>query len=184
MKENEVLKVIRGRRSVLRFDATPVSNEDLEAILEAGRWAPSFANAQPWTFVVVRDEEKKRKLGQVIERIAFAHRGQLALSGKGFGDAPVVVAVVVDPLKDPQHHIEAGAAAAQNMALMAHSLGLACFWAGLARKGPEEEVRKILRLPRGVRVVALLPMGRPAYTPRDGERAPLSEIVRYEVREK
>ncbi|MGB9861933.1 MAG: nitroreductase family protein, partial [Candidatus Bipolaricaulaceae bacterium] len=47
--------MIRGRRSVLRFEPDPIPEEDLEKILEAGRWAPSYANSQPWKFVVVKN---------------------------------------------------------------------------------------------------------------------------------
>lgn len=176
MTTNEVLKVIRGRRSVLRFEPQPVTDDALEAILEAGRWAPSFANSQPWTFVVVRDEETKHKLGRLVERIAFAHRGQFAMAGTGTGDAPVVIAVVVDPVKDPRHWVEAGAVATQNMALMAHSLGYASYWAGLGGKA-EVEARRILGVPRGMRVASLLPIGRPAYAATEAERTPLAQIV-------
>lgn len=179
MTTNDVLNAVRSRRSVLRFEPKPVTDDELEAILEAGRWAPSFANSQPWTFVVVREENTKRELGQLVERIAFAHRGQFAVSGKGTGDAPVVIAVVLDPVKDPQHWVEAGAVATQNMALMAHSLGLASYWAGLSGKS-EAEARRILAIPKGMRVAALLPVGKPAYAPRAGERAPLSSIVRHD----
>ncbi|HAZ27764.1 TPA: hypothetical protein DCY67_03975 [Candidatus Acetothermia bacterium] len=184
MTTNDVLKAISGRRSVLRFEATPVSDGELEAILEAGRWAPSYANSQPWTFVVVRNEETKRELGKLVERIAFSRRGQVALSGKGVGDAPVVIAVVADPVKDPRHWIEAGAVATQNMALMAHSLGLSSYWAGLVGQGggrsAEAEAGRILEIPRGLRVVALLPIGKPAYEPKDGTRVPITEIVRHD----
>ena len=177
MTTNDVLNAIRGRRSVLRFTSKPVTDDELETILEAGRWAPSFANSQPWTFVVVREEGTKRDLGRLVERIAFAHRGQFAVSRTGTGDAPVVIAVVLDPVQDSQHWIEAGAVATQNMALMAHSLGLASYWAGLVGKS-EGEARRILAIPRGMRVVALLPIGHPAYTPKEGERTPLVQIVR------
>ncbi|HEU67722.1 MAG TPA: nitroreductase [Candidatus Acetothermia bacterium] len=177
MTTNDVLRAIRGRRSVLRFEPKPVGEDELQAVLEAGRWAPSFANSQPWTFIVVRDQETKSKLGNLVERLAFARRGQVALAGKGVGDAPVLIAVVVDPVKDRGHWVEAGAVATQNMALMAHSLGLASYWAGL-RGRAEAEVKRILGIPRGMRVVALLPLGRPAYVPREVERVPLSEIVR------
>ncbi len=179
MTSNEVLNAIRGRRSVLRFEAKPVTDDEIEAILEAGRWAPSFANSQPWTFVVVRDENTRRELGQLVDRIAFAHRGHYAVSGKGTGDAPVLIAVVLDPVKDPQHWVEAGAVATQNMALMAHSLGLASYWAGLGGKS-EAEARRILGVPKGLRIASLLPIGRPAYAPKPGERAPLAGIVRYD----
>lgn len=163
MITNEVLNAIRGRRSILRFEPTPVKDEELEAILEAGRWAPSFANSQPWTFVVVRDEKVRQELGALVERIAFAHRGQFAMTGKGIGDAPVVIAVVVDPVKDPQHWVEAGAVATQNMALMAHSLGLASYWAGLGgsprpRRGGSSGSRK--------------GCGSPPFSPSAGRRTP------------
>ncbi|MCX7037956.1 MAG: nitroreductase family protein, partial [Spirochaetes bacterium] len=53
MKENDVLRAIRGRRSVIRFTDAPVSDEQVDTILEAGRWAPSYINSQPWEFIVV-----------------------------------------------------------------------------------------------------------------------------------
>lgn len=174
----DLLEVMRGRRSVLRFKADPIPEGDLEKILEAGRWAPSYANAQPWKFVVVRDPERRRALGALVERILVFRPGRVALAALGLGDAPVVIAVAVDPVRDPLHHLEAGAAATQNMALMAHALGYASFWAGVAgRSEVEREVKRLLGLPRSWRVVALLPVGKPAYEPEPGQRLPLSEIV-------
>lgn len=174
----ELLAVIQGRRSVLRFKPDPVPEEDLQQILEAGRWAPSYANSQPWKFIVVRDPATKRALGALVERILVFRPGRVALASAGLGEAPVVIAVVVDPARDPSHHLEAGAAAVQNMALMAHALGYATFWAGVAdRKEVEREIKKLLGVPRGMRVVALLPLGKPAYEAEPGQRLPLSEIV-------
>lgn len=181
---NEVLKAIRERRSVLRFKPEPVPEDKLELILEAGRWAPSYANSQPWTFVVIRDEETKKRLGALIDRIALARRGRIAISGKGIGNAPVVIAVVVDPWRDPRHFVEAGAVAAQNMALAAHSLDLASYWAGVyepggGRRSVEAQVKRILGVPRELHVIALLPIGYPAYQARS-ERAELADIVRHD----
>lgn len=178
---NEVLEAIKGRRSVLRFTEEPVPENKLELILEAGRWAPSYANSQPWRFIVVRDQEKKRKLGELVERIALANRGRVAISGRGLGNPPVVIVVVVDPLRDPRHFLEAGAVAAQNMALAAHSLGLASYWAGVyepggSRHSVERQVKKLLGVPRELRVVAMLPIGVPAYH-ADSDRVELSQLV-------
>jgi nitroreductase len=178
---NEVLKAIRERRSVLRFAEEPVPEDKLELILEAGRWAPSYANSQPWKFIVVRDPEKKRKLGELVERIVLGSRGRVAVSGRGLGDPPLVIVVVVDPLRDPRHFLEAGAVATQNMALAAHSLGLASYWAGVyelggGRHSVERQVKKILAIPRELRVVALLPIGVPAYQ-ADSERVELASLV-------
>lgn len=174
----DLLEIMRGRRSVLRFTDDPIPEEDLQKILEAGRWAPSYANSQPWKFVVVRDSESRRALGQVVERVLVFRPGRVALSSAGLGGAPVILAVVVDPVRDPLHSLEAGAAAAQNMALMAYALGYASFWAGVAGRGEvEREIKRILGVPRGMRVVALLPLGKPAYEPEPGQRRPLEEIV-------
>ena len=182
--ENQVLQAIKGRRSVLRFKPDPVPEEVLKLILEAGRWAPSYANSQPWTFIVIRDEELKAELGKLVHRIALARRGRIAISGKGIGEAPLVIAVVVDPCRDPRHFVEAGAAAAQNMALAAHSLGLATYWAGIyepggGRRSVESQVKRLLGVPREMHVIALLPVGVPAYE-ATSDRIELAELVRQD----
>jgi nitroreductase len=173
MLENEVLKAIRGRRSVLRFSDAAVSDDQLNAILEAGRWAPSYINSQPWGFVVVRDAAVRAKIGSVLKRVT--------ISWQGFAQAPVIIVVTVDASLDPRHHVEDGAAAAQNMAIMAHSLGLSTFWAGVLEPGdaggtPEDELRQTLGVPRKRRVVAVLPVGVAGYEAKS-DRKPMSEIV-------
>jgi nitroreductase len=173
MLDNEVLKAIKGRRSVLRFDDGSVSEDHLEAILEAGRWAPSYINSQPWEFIVVRDSRLRMRAADILRRVT--------ISWQGFAQAPVIVVVAVDASTDPRHHLEDGAAAAQNMALMAHSLGLASFWAGVhgetdGHGTPEDELRLLLRVPRRLRLVAAMPIGAPAYR-AESTRRPLSEMI-------
>ncbi len=188
MSDNDVLKAIRDRTSIFRFQEDPVTDEKLEMVLEAGRWAPSYANSQPWTFIVVRDEDKRRALGGLVQRIAIARRGNIGMTSPGIGNAPVVIAIAVDPWRDSKHFVEAGAIAAQNMALMASSLGLGTFWAGVfdmegRRRSIEGKVKKLLSIPREMRVVALLPLGIPAYSPKREEgtrRAEVSDFVRYD----
>jgi nitroreductase len=157
-------------------------------VLEAGRWAPSYANSQPWTFIVVRDESKRRALEELVLRISLANRGSIGLTTSGTGNAPVVIAIAVDPWRDNKHYIEAGAIAAQNMALVASSLGLGTFWAGVfdlegKRRSIEGKIKKVLGIPKEMRVIALLPLGVPAYSPKHDSqtrRADLSDFVRYD----
>ena len=183
-----MLKAIRDRISIFRFQEDPISDEQLDTILEAGRWAPSYANSQPWTFIVVRDEDKRLALGELVERIALARRGKVGITGPGIGDAPVVIAIAVDPWRDSKHFVETGAVAAQNMALTASSLGLATFWAGVynsegSRRSIEGKIKKLLGIPKEMRVIALLPVGIAAYNPHhktEARRMDLSEFVRYE----
>jgi len=188
MQENEVLSAIRDRISIFRFQEDPITDEQLDTILEAGRWAPSYANSQPWTFVVVRDENRCRALGDLVHRIALARRGNVGISGPGIGGAPAVIVIAVDPWRDSKHFVETGAIAAQNMAIAASSLGLATFWAGVynpegGRRSIEGKVKKLLGIPKEMRVIALLPVGVPAYNPHhktEARRMDLSEFVRYE----
>ena len=164
---NDVLKAIRNRRTVRRFKSNPVDEEMLQMILEAGRWAPSFSNLQPWKFIVIRDPGLKTSLDKE------ARQSVLHL---GINQAPVVILVCVDRRIDPIHAIEAGAAATQNMTLAAHSLGLGAGWIGIWGTEAETSIQKLLKLPETVRVVSLLPVGVPDESP-DGHRKPLQELT-------
>jgi len=165
--ENPVLRAIKERRSVNRFKPDEVPQDKLEAILEAGRAAPSWTNTQPWKFIVVKDPETRRKLAEIA----------LTITGVGIKEAPVTIVVAVDPKADPYHHVEDGAAATQNMSLAAHGLGLGSFWVGVLEKGASaDRVKKLLGIPKSHRVISILPVGVPALT-LTKTRKPLSEIV-------
>ncbi|HYA92460.1 MAG TPA: nitroreductase family protein [Thermodesulfobacteriota bacterium] len=166
---NEVLKAIRDRRTVRRFKSNPVDEEMLQMILEAGRWAPSFSNLQPWRFIVIRD------LGL---KIALDREARQSVLHLGINQAPVVILVCVDRRIDPLHAIEAGAAATQNMTLAAHSLGLGAGWIGIWGTEAEASIQKLLKLPETVRAVSLLPIGIPDESP-EGHRKPLEELTQF-----
>jgi nitroreductase len=166
---NEVLKAIRNRRTIRKFRSNPVDDEMLDLILEAGRWAPSFSNLQPWRFIVITDLNLKMALDKAA-RQSVLHWG--------INEAPVVILVCVDRGIDPLHAIEAGAAATQNMTLAAHSLGLGAGWIGIWGTEAEASIQKLLKLPETVRAVSLLPIGVPDESPR-GRRKPIEEFVQF-----
>jgi len=164
---NEVLKAIRTRRTIRRFKSDPIKEEDLQTILDAGRWAPSFSNLQPWRFIVIKNAGIKGALDEA------AKKDVLHL---GINEAPVVILVCVDRRIDPLHAIEAGSAAAQNMTLAACSLGLGAGWIGIWGTEAEASIQKLFKLPETVRAVSLLPVGLPDETP-EGIRKPLKEFI-------
>ncbi len=166
---NEVLKAIRNRRTVRRFKSNPVDEEMLQMILEAGRWAPSFSNLQPWRFIVIRDSGLK---------IALDEEARKSVLHLGINQAPVVILVCVDRRIDPLHAIEAGAAATQNMTLAAQSLGLGAGWIGIWGTEAEASIQKLLKLPETVRAVSLLPIGVPDESP-EGHRKPLEDFTQF-----
>jgi nitroreductase len=169
---NEVLDAIMQRRSIYQFKPEAVPTEKITSILEAGRWAPSYANSQPWEFITVTDSRLKQEIVEITRESMAAHAG---IEG-----AHVIIATCVDPEKDPYHFVEDGAVATQNMALAAHSLGLATYWVGILsstndRKSVEHRIKEVLDIPEEIRLISLLPIGVPAYSIKK-ERKRLEEI--------
>lgn len=170
--DNQVLEAIENRRTVARYENIAVKDVEVSAILEAGRWAPSWINKQPWNFIVIRDQKTREQLSDVVPTTFV----------QSLKEAPICVAVVVDTEEDPYHFTEAGAAAVQNMALTAYSLGLNTSWIGVfdakeQKNAAEDKVKKILEVPKKNRVVALLPVGHAKGDVPKKERKALSQIV-------
>jgi nitroreductase len=169
---NEVLDAIIQRRSIYQFTSEAVPGEKINSILEAGRWAPSYANSQPWEFIVVRDSRLKEEIVEIARATMAAHAG---IEG-----AQAIIVTCVNPKKDEYHFIEDGAVATQNMALAAHSLGLSSYWVGIfdladAENSLEKHIKRALGIPRQLRVMSLLPVGVPAYS-AEKQRKRLEEI--------
>ena len=161
------------RFSCRSYQDKPVPPEHIEAILEAGRWAPTAGNLQPWRFHVVRNHGLRRDL-------ALAAHGQDFLSA-----APVVIAVCAVPEQSGATYGERGrslyclqdtAAAAQNILLQATMLGLGAVWVGAFR---ESAAARALSLPEGEKPVALIAVGYSAEPmPQDRTRKGLEDVVR------
>jgi len=159
----DVLTAIKERRSIRRYEPKPVSRDQLEQVLEAGRWAPSASNRQPWKFIVVTDETVKKRLAQV------------ATYGSFLAQAPAAIAVVIDP-QGSTHPVEDGAAATQNMLLAAHALGLGACWIGSYGSAYEDRAKEILRVPHDRRLLSIIALGYPAESPRSS-RLEFSKMV-------
>jgi len=171
----DIFEIFKLRRSIRAFTEEDVSDEQIEKILEAARWAPSAGNIQPWEFIVVRRPDIKRDLARA------------ALNQTFIEEAPVVIVACADEIRSGRIYgnrgvnlycIQDTAAAIENMLLAACALGLGACWVGAF---DEEAARKILRIPRGVRPVAMIPVGYPAEKPSPPRKRPLKEIVHYET---
>lgn len=166
----DVITAIRTRRSIRSYLDRPIEDEKLEAVLEAGRLAPSASNLQEWRFVVVRDEGTRQKL-------TLAARGQ-----RFVGQAPVVIvacALITDhvmPCGQVSYPIDL-AIAVDHMTLKAVEEGLGTCWIGAFDEG---EVKRILGIPERVRVVVLLPIGYPARVPSSTPRKPKGETFVFD----
>ncbi len=177
----DLLEAIRTRRSVRKYSDKPVEDDKLEAVLEAVRLAPSWANMQCWRMVVVRDQKVKEAISDLsyVESY-FAPKGYKANpSKKALVEAPVVIVLCAEPqqsgsLWGQSYYLVDAGIAAENLMLAARGQGLGTVFVGVY---DEVKVKGILSIPATVRVVGLFPLGYPAVEQKDGPpRKPMQEI--------
>ncbi len=171
----ELLEAITKRRSIRAFKKQDLPQGTVEKLVEAATHAPSAGNVQPWAFVVAASADMKRALSSA------------AYSQKQVEEASAVIVVCADEKRAEERYgvkgktlycLQDTAAAIQNILLTACSLGLGSCWVGAFK---EEQVRKLIRAPDGVRPVALIPVGYPDEAPKARDRRPLSEIMHRET---
>lgn len=171
------MNTIQQRRSIRRFQERDLPDDILTKLLEAARWAPSWANTQCWNFVVVRDNETKRKIQETV-----SPRNP---SSKAIVNAPVLL-VVCGQLKrsgyyNDQYPTKFGdwfmydlGLATQNLCLAAHDSGLGTVIVGLFE---HDKVGEIIKLPPEHEVLVLIPVGYPDHDPSPPKRRELDEFV-------
>lgn len=191
----DFFEVVQTQRAMRRLKADPVSDADLWTMLEAATMAPSGGNLQPWNFVVIRDAEKKRKIGdwylEAWERTYGPARETMLANpamartynsadhlARHLADVPVLVLAT---LRRGNRAVEAtfGASiypAVQNLMLAARALGLGTTLTTLHRFH-EEDVRALLDIPADVETMALIPVGFPAGKFGRPSRLPVEKVV-------
>lgn len=161
------LELMASRRSVRRYDAKKISDEDLISILEAGRQAPSAANRQPVKFVVVTDDELKK-----------------GFSNAPFNDfikkAPVVIVACADVknILTGKWAVVDASIALENMVIVAWSLGVGSCWIGAFK---EKDVKSRLKIPDKWKVVALLTLGYPIEQSKPVKKKSFEELFSFNV---
>ncbi len=164
----EVLEAIRKRRSIRRFTDYYVTDDEIRELLEAARWAPSWANTQVWEFVVVRDKAQ-------IEKIAACYP-ELNPAVKCTKNASALIALCArknvsgcydgkNTTKFSEWFMFDLGLAAQNICLRAHDMGLGTVVVGLL---DHDRCGKALELPDDYDVAVVIPVGRPAVAGKDG----------------
>lgn len=194
----DFFEVVRTQRAMRRLKPDQVSEDDLWTILETAVMAPSGGNRQPWNFIVVREAEKKRRIGEwyleAWERTygpareamtadpaqarTFASADHLA---RHMADVPVLI---IATIRKDQFAIgpTLGASiypAVQNLMLAARALGLGTTLTTL-HKFHEEDVKKLLGIPENVETMALIPLGVPQGKFGAPSRMPVEKVVYWD----
>jgi nitroreductase len=167
-----VLEVIKKRRSIRKYKKDPIPEEALLRVLQAARLAPSGKNFQPWKFIIVKDKSLKEKLAQASAGQFFMAEAPIIIVGCGFPDN--CYARMGRYMKSWSVDVTI---AFDHLMLQAQEEGLGTCWIGSFE---EEEVKEILNVPEGVKVLALTPLGYPGEIPAFRGRKSLDEIVSYD----
>ncbi len=173
----DLLSILQGRRSVRRYQDRPVDDQDLQKVLEAVRWSPSWANTQCWEVVVVDKAEIKADLAETLPPTNPAR--------KAMTEAPLVLALCARLKAAGYYKGEATTKfgdwfmydlgiATQSLCLMAHSLGLGTVIVGLF---DHNKAASILGIPDGYELVSLIPLGYPAHEPKAPSRKEVGEFL-------
>jgi nitroreductase len=143
-----MLKTIKNRRSIRYYKPDPIPNELIETVVQAGNWAPSAFNLQPWRFVVIQDKEIKEKFRKavvpkwrkIMEKVKkdeperyFMFSEHLEREDPVYYSAPVII-FIIGPSSINSAFV------CENMMLAAHALGLgSCYvgWGALILDEPE-----------------------------------------------
>lgn len=161
---------ILTRRSAREFEKKPIDDKLIGVILYAATHASSAGNTQEWEFVVVKEEDQKKKLARA------------ALGQEFIAKAPVVIVVCANLARislkygkrgENLYAIQDTSFAIQNMMLAAHALGLGSCFVGAFE---EDIAMEILELPDNIRPVAMIPVGYPAEKPEKPARIPFENI--------
>lgn len=187
----EVMTAIRERRSCRSFLPDSIGEDLIEKIIEAATWAPSPANNQPWEFIVITNQDIKKKIHEEsisCKKKLYEKSGWKWIDKYQAGfllDAPVLIAVIGDPEKTGAHKFLEGtetvyqhgcAAAIQNMLLATHALGLGSLWFTLFDR---ETMKRTIGIDSSKEPLALICIGKAAGSPIHTPRKEAKGITRF-----
>ena len=164
-------ELISQRFSVRKYKDKPVEEEKLLKVLDAGRTAPSAVNFQPWHFVVFREPDTLAKIQEVYHR-------------EWINNAPVIIVDCADHSQSWKRGSDGKdssdidiAIAVDHMTLQATELGLGTCW---VCNFDAQKCAKVLKLPREIDPLVMLPLGYPNEPVKAKKRKALNDIVHWE----
>lgn len=135
--------------------------------MEAARWAPSASNKQPWEFLVVKDEEMRKKLSEIHPYAKF------------ISESPVVFIPLTNPKAHEKYHMSDTALATLHYMIEAYSLGLGTCWAGVIDAPFEKDIKEMFGIPEHLKVLGIVATGYPDESP-ERTRKEMGSLVHYE----
>jgi len=142
---NELVQLMKSRRSVRQFETKPIPPEIIEDILDCARLAPTAINIQPWLFGAVTDPELKRQIAALTDY------------GKFIENCAVCFAIFAD--SSTKYFLEDGCAATENILLACTAYGIGSCWVAGHKKAYADSVKKLLNVPESYTLISLIAAG-------------------------
>jgi nitroreductase len=163
----EAIELLRLRRSIRAFENRPIDRDLLEKIIDAGRFAPTARNVQPWEFVVVTESRTLKAISELAE------------NGRFISQAKACIAVFCS---DTKYYLEDGCAATMNILLAAAALGVGSCWVAGDKKPYCLQVSELLDVPKEFKLVSLIALGYPQENSafKIAEKKPLKQMLHWE----
>ena len=200
------IELLKSRRSIRAYKPDPIPDEYIKKIIEAARWAPSGGNSQPWEFVVIKRSDLKDRIAELFMKYQKPLREaeltrdnemrvpslEREMAEPGFKSAPVLIVLCGDPRVNEafplavfqklgnEVFISNLASAFLCMQLAARSLGLGSQWVSASGSFMEDDLKRLLNIPEGIKIYDMMAVGYPAYSL--GPRSPrnIEEMTHYD----
>jgi nitroreductase len=166
----DFFEVIEKRQSIRAYKNTPVEEDKIRKIVEAGRIAPSANNSQDWKFIVVKDDLRREKLAHACAQQKFVFEAPLMIVG--CSTKPDYVMTCGQKASSIDLSI-----ALTHMMLAATALELGTCWLGAFH---EDKVKRVLKIPDEVSIIGILTIGYAHYTPPKTNRKSINEVVSFD----
>ncbi|NLI56599.1 hypothetical protein GX420_06445 [bacterium] len=163
---NDILEIIKSRRSIRNYKNEKIKDEEILKIVEAGRWAPSASNNQPWRFIIVQNKELIKKIGDACKILTI----------NSFVEKAPLIFIIYTEKKHRWVELDCGICA-ENMMLEAHSIGIGSCFVGAFK---ENRIKEIINLPEDLNVVGLITFGYKENEKEPTLRLDLKDIVKYD----
>ncbi len=174
---NQVLEVIRNRKSVRKYSSRPVEKEKIIKMAQAARLSPSASNKQPWRFVAVTDKDLvKKAVKQALGPMnSWAITAPCLIVGCSVRK-DVITHWIAEAISGVRYHILDLGISMEHMVLQAEQMGLSTCWIGWFN---EKKLKKLLRIPPAWRIMSLISVGyrNGDYKPGAKKKLPLDKIL-------
>lgn len=211
MDYEALMELIKNTRSIRRFRPEPIPDDYVDKIIEAGRWAPSAGNSQPWEFIVVKKQELKDSIVEIImeqnvvsAKMELTREPEQRFHGQAgpperlyYRDAPVFIIVCGDPRTKDAYplnivlqrgetmFLSSLASAFLYMHMAATALGLGSQWvSSTGNPFAQSLIKELLGIPRELVLYDMLAVGYPAVEPTPRFMRAKEEVVHYDCYDK